>query len=92
MIHWPAGAIMSLTEGFRRMKVVGRAVLFIGLVLVIIGVAGIYLNHLYGTYGPLQIMVVIGVIGLYLSILGAIAWLGIWIAQGFFLAPKTPPQ
>jgi hypothetical protein len=37
-------------------------------------------------------MVVIGVIGLYLSILGAIAWLGIWIAQGFFLAPKTPPQ
>ena len=83
---------MSLTEGFRRMKVVGRAILFIGLVLVIIGIAGIDLNHLYGTDGFSQIMVVLGAIGLYLSILGAIAWLGIWIAEGFFLAPKIPPQ
>jgi hypothetical protein len=80
---------MSLTEGLRRMKVVGRSIFFAGLALDVVGLAGIFVDRMYG-FPP--VMLIFGAFGIYASIFGAIVWLATWIAEGFLLGPHPPSQ
>jgi hypothetical protein len=82
---------MAVAEGLRRIKLVGKLILTIGLVLIIIALFGnLVLQHLYlSSFSPA--MLVFGVIGLYLCLFGALLSAGAWILEGFLLK-RTPSE
>jgi len=85
---------MPAPEGLRRIKVVAKAVWFVGLACVLIAIA-CEMMVLGGTipqnnpFAPL--ILAVGFFGLYLFICGFLISIGTWVLEGFLLGP-TPPE
>jgi hypothetical protein len=83
---------MALAEGLRRIRRIGKGILWTGFVFVAIAVGLRLLNVLTPNIFLSPGFMIFGVIGIYLSILGVIVLLVEWIAEGFLLAPRVPPN
>ena len=83
---------MARAEGLRRIRRIGKVLLWTGIAFVAIAV-GVFLRFLGTNNSFLQpISMLCGVIGIYLSIQGVIVLLVVWVVEGFFLAPRVPPN
>lgn len=83
---------MARAEGLRRIRRIGKVIFSMGLAFIAIAVGLRLLNVLTPNIFLSPGFMIFGVIGIYLSILGVIVLLVEWIAEGFFLTPRVPPQ
>jgi hypothetical protein len=82
---------VALAEGLRRIRQIGKGILWAGFVFVAIAVA-LFLNMLGSNHSFLgPVLLICGAIGIHLSILGVTVLLAVWITEGF-LAPRVPPN
>jgi len=79
---------MAVEEGFRRVRLIGKTILAIGLLLLAFALIGFLVDVLFHVapfalgFAPL---------GIFLSTLAAAILLGAWIAEGF-CEPRQPPR
>lgn len=77
---------MAVTEGFRRIRFVGKAILGIGLILD----AWLAMGYLIAAFGPREPIFGIGFSGIPLTVLGIAILLIAWIAEGFVVQGQRP--
>ena len=82
---------MALAEGLRRIRRIGKVILWIGLAFIAIAVGLGLMRVPISEVSPAPIFMIFGVIGIYLWTLGVIILLVVWITEGFLL-PRVPPD
>jgi hypothetical protein len=83
---------MAHEEGFRRLKLIARFVLFVGASLIamgiVLGLLSYFLKDYPSGWGPL--LGIFCVAGIYLIVLGGILSVAVWVVEGFVRGPKLP--
>jgi hypothetical protein len=79
---------MAAAEGFRRIRLIGKTILVIGLILLAADLVGFIIDVVFHT-GPNALGV--APVGIFLSALGAAILLAAWVAEGF-CEPRRPPH
>lgn len=82
---------MAQEEGFRRLKMIARIVVLIGLSFIVAasatGLLSIFLEGSLSGFSYIELF-----IGLYLSLTGGFLRLVLWIVEGFLFGPNAPQR
>jgi Na+/H+ antiporter NhaC len=82
---------MALEEGFRRLRIVGRAILLAGLALEAVTLVAAVVAMVFARGEFVSGFGFLGALGVPFCLLGAGVLLAVWIAEGF-AHPRRPPH
>ncbi|HEX4036851.1 MAG TPA: hypothetical protein VHX37_02235 [Acidobacteriaceae bacterium] len=80
---------MAVEEGFRRIRLIGKSILAVGLLLLAVALIGFLIDAVFHS-APFALGFV--PLGIFLSAFAAAILLGAWIAEGFCEPRQTPRE